>query len=411
MWRWARVILVPANTLAAQSKGIPIGNNSDLYPRWLGARELLLNGRDPYSVEVTREIQIGYYGRPLDPGNPADPKDQVGFAYPLYVVFLLAPAVTVPFVMAEEVFRWLLLLGIAASVPFWMRACGWRTRWQYVASGMLLTVSSSAGISEYYKQNLSALVVFFLAMAAAAAVRNWLVLSGFLLAFSTVKPQLSALFLLFFLLWAVSRWRERQRLLWSYAGTLLVLVLAAEAISPGWIGRFLRATREYEAYAGDPSILRALLPAFLAELAAAVLICVFLVLCWKWRAAPASSEFFAWALAWAGALTLVVLPKLASYNQPLLIPALLVLLAQRERIWKAGLLPRALTKGAFACQIWQWGTALILAVLSLLIPAERLRVAAGAPQYTLLAFPLMTLLALALATFVLSGTRNYSTNP
>ena len=59
---------------------------SDLYPRWLGARELLLHHRDPYSPEVTREIQIGYYGRPLDPSRPQDPRDQQGFAYPAYVV-------------------------------------------------------------------------------------------------------------------------------------------------------------------------------------------------------------------------------------------------------------------------------------------------------------------------------------
>jgi len=51
----------------------PRGNLSDLYPRWLGARELLLHGRDPYSPEITREIQRGYYGRELDSSRPNDP--------------------------------------------------------------------------------------------------------------------------------------------------------------------------------------------------------------------------------------------------------------------------------------------------------------------------------------------------
>ena len=75
----------------------PRGNLSDLYPRWLGARELLRHGRNPYSAEITREIQQGYYGRPLDPSRPDDPKDQQGFAYPVYVVFLLAPTIDLPF--------------------------------------------------------------------------------------------------------------------------------------------------------------------------------------------------------------------------------------------------------------------------------------------------------------------------
>ena len=37
VWNWAENILVPADTVGAVSKGVPIGNNSDLYPRWLGA--------------------------------------------------------------------------------------------------------------------------------------------------------------------------------------------------------------------------------------------------------------------------------------------------------------------------------------------------------------------------------------
>jgi len=44
----------------------------DLYPRWYGARELLLRGRDPYSQEVSQEIQVWSYGHKLapEPGAP-----------------------------------------------------------------------------------------------------------------------------------------------------------------------------------------------------------------------------------------------------------------------------------------------------------------------------------------------------
>jgi hypothetical protein len=46
---------------------------------------------------VTREIQLGFYGRQIDPNNPSDPKDQVAFAYPLYVIFLFWPTTALPF--------------------------------------------------------------------------------------------------------------------------------------------------------------------------------------------------------------------------------------------------------------------------------------------------------------------------
>ncbi|MGA7381304.1 MAG: hypothetical protein WBX03_10670, partial [Terriglobales bacterium] len=167
VWHWAETILVPANTAKVIAAHRPIGNNSDLYARWLGARELLLHGRDPYSPEVTREIQTGFYGRPLDPANPSDPREQESFVYPLYVVFLLAPTVSLPFPMVAEAFRWILLVCIALSVPLWMYAVKIRAQWSAVVCGMLLTVGSFPSIEEYSQQNLTALMVLFLAAAAA----------------------------------------------------------------------------------------------------------------------------------------------------------------------------------------------------------------------------------------------------
>jgi hypothetical protein len=405
VWRWAEAILVPASTAQAIAKNRPIGNNSDLYPRWLGARELLLHGRDPYSADVTRQVQIGYYGRPLDPKNPADPVDQVAFAYPLYVVFLLAPTVTLSFASAAEIFRWVQLLGTACSVPLWMYAIGFRPPRLLVFSGMILSISTFSAVQEFHMQNLSALVILLLASAAAAAVREWLWLSGFLLALSTIKPQISGLLILWFILWATGRWAERKHLVWSFVGTMAALFGAAEAISPGWIGRFLRAAEQYQSYAANPSILQVFFPSLLAKLLAAALLILLAFQCWRWRQRAAGSADFGWALAWVSAVTLAILPKLSAYNQPLLILALLVLLANYETIGRAGLIPRALTKAAFGCQIWQWAAAVSLALGSVLIPSMRLRAVAEAPLYTWLSLTPITLLAIAVATFSLRDTR------
>ena len=110
MWFYVQHVLIPHQQAEAALHGSPRGNLSDLYPRWLGARELLLHRRDPYSPEVTREIQIGYYGAAAGPHPPADPKDQQGFAYPVYVVFLLAPTITLPFPVVQAGFRWFLVV-------------------------------------------------------------------------------------------------------------------------------------------------------------------------------------------------------------------------------------------------------------------------------------------------------------
>ncbi|MFZ0287855.1 MAG: glycosyltransferase family 87 protein [Candidatus Sulfotelmatobacter sp.] len=393
VWHWAKTILVPAYTAKVLAEKRPVGNNSDLYPRWLGAREMLLHGRDPYGAGVTREIQTGFYGRPLDPQNPSDPTARESFVYPLYVVFLLAPTVTWSFHTVAEVVRWLLLASIACSVPLWMVALKIRPRWPLMIAATLLALGSYPAVEEYFQQNLTALVIFFLAAAAAAASRNWLTLSGFLLALATVKPDTTGLVILWFLLWVTGNWKQRNRLFWSFTVTMAALLISTEAMSPGWISRFAAAIREYPAYGTDPNILQVLLRTQLAEFLGPVLIILLIGICWRWRKAAPDSKQFGRALAWVAAVTLVVLPKLAAYNQLLLIPALLVLARGYSRFPSTGFLRRTMTKGAFACQIWQWLAATALSVCSLLFSAARLRAVAEAPMYTLLALPPLTLLA------------------
>jgi hypothetical protein len=398
VWHWAETILVPANTLAARAGGIPIGNNSDLYPRWLGARELLLHGRDPYSAEMTRDIQKGFYGQPIDPGNAAHFMASEAFYYPLYVVFLLAPTVTLPFSTVAEVFRWFLLFGIAASVPLWSRAIGLRLKPVDLATAIVLTVSSYPAVLEFHMQNLTALVALLLALAAASLVRGWLLLSGFLLALSTIKPQLSGLFVVWFMIWAAGRWAERRRVIWSFAATMLALVLAAEALSPYWLREFIAALYAYGKYATDPSILYVFFPSVLPWVVGAALVITLIRMNWQWRACAPGSGDFGWAVAWTAAATLAINPVVA-YNQVLLVPVFLVLFAQRDAIRAMGLMPRALAKAAFVGQGWQWATAVIISLCSLLISGERMRAAAQIPVYTLLAVPPLTLLAIVAASF------------
>src|SRR3954451_24656612 len=80
MWFFVDRVLVPHQILDAAARSQPRGFLSDLYPRWMGARELLLHGRNPYGKDITLNIQQGYYGRVPDPNRPEDPKDEQRFA-------------------------------------------------------------------------------------------------------------------------------------------------------------------------------------------------------------------------------------------------------------------------------------------------------------------------------------------
>ncbi len=213
MWFYVQRVLIGHQLADAAVHGSPRGNLSDLYPRWLGARELLLHGRDPYSPDVTREIQIGYWGRALDPARPLDPKDRAGFAYPVFVVFLLAPTIALPFSIVQTGFRWVLLILTAVTVPLWLRALRWRPPVTTTAILILLTLGSFQAVQGIKVQQLGLLVGGLVAGCAVLLARRIISRSReFCWHFATIKPQLLLPLVGWLLLWALSDWRHRRRI-------------------------------------------------------------------------------------------------------------------------------------------------------------------------------------------------------
>ena len=178
MWCFFDYVLVASQVGESQQSGSPRGNLSDLYPRWLGARELLLHGRDPYSQPITDEIQQGYYGRKIDPTNPNDPKDENRFAYPVYVVFLLAPTVNLSFGIVQRGFYVLVVVMNALSVWWWMRALHARWRPLQIVAAVTLLLGSYPAVQGLHLQQISLLVAALIAAACAAAASGWFALAG-----------------------------------------------------------------------------------------------------------------------------------------------------------------------------------------------------------------------------------------
>jgi hypothetical protein len=399
MWCYADLILVPYQTADAAQTGRPRGSFSDLYPRWLGARELLLHNRDPYSSEVTREIQAGYYGRPLDPTRPNDPQDQQGFAYPVYVVFLLAPSIWLPFSAVQIIFRVLLVSLIAASVLLWISAL----QWQISATGKLIAVALVLGsfpaVQAIKLQQLTVLVCTLLAGCAALIVNRRLGLAGVLLAFATIKPQLALAFAGWLVVWAVGDWRSRQRLVWSFLVTLGGLIIAGEILLSGWIGRFRGAAAAYLKYAGSSSLLDMALTPVWGRVAAGLVIVVVTYMCWSWRRAMEKSELFRWNMAIVLSTILVVIPKFSPYNQLLLIPALLLLAAGASRLWKASVVSRLCVALVASVILLPWLSALALDISLLFLPQAVVERGWALPLWTswVIPFPLLAAVAMGAA--------------
>jgi hypothetical protein len=389
-------VLIPHQMAESAANAIPRGNLSDLYPRWLGARELLLHQRDPYSAEITREIQAGYYGRPLNPALPNDPKDQQAFAYPLYVVFLLAPTITLPFSIVRSAFLWVLVAATIATVFLWLRSLQWRPSRPALAALVLLTLGSFQLLQGLKLQQLTLLVSGLIAGSVVLLATGHLAAAGILLALATIKPQLVLPLAIWLTLWATGDWRRRSRFVMGFVGATAVLVIGAEILLRGWIGEFFQAMAAYRQYnQGALSVLQALVSPSLGSILAVLVVLATAGLCWKLRRAPASSATFDWLTALVLAVTVLVAPKTSPYNHVLLLPGVLLAAKNWQTAWGQGPAARMIFSVSGLVLFLPWMAALALVVLSLFWPATILANASVAPAYASLFTPVAVCLVLA----------------
>ncbi len=374
MWRMYGLV-TPALQADALSRGLPRGEPyfSDLYPRWIGARELLLHGRDPYGPDVTAIIQRGKYGRSLDPANPAEPKDQARFAYPLFIVFLLAPTVIFPFPVVELVYRIFIVIGSAISVVLWLRHFGVQTDRPLILTGITLMLGSWPVVTGLFWSQPTMMVAILLAAAAGCigAGRFWL--AGMVLGLSMIKPQLTLPVVAWWLLWSSGNWQHRKPLAIAYGITVACLLIGSEFLLPGWLWRWWEGTQAYVEYmqARLP-----LIPFLFGEHLGAILwimiAVALLFFCWRFRQASVDSDPYRLALACMSSGTLVLTPTPAWYlpDQILIVPAVIAGFLWRKVFSRLNGV-RQMAVGLCVCILMApWAVAVLYSFLTLVYPVS-----------------------------------------
>lgn len=406
MWTYTERVLIPYQVSDAAAHDRPRGNLSDLYPRWLGARELLLHGRDPYGPEVSREIQSGYYGRPLDPARRNDPHDEQRFAYPLYVVFWLAPTIGLPFRVVQFSFFWIMLVLTAASTLLWIRVSRWALPWSCQAGLLLLTLGSVPVMQGLKLQQMSLLVAALLAIAITLLMVDHSVAAGILLAAASIKPQLVFLLLFWLALWTLADWRHRYRLAASYLLTMVVLIAASEWYLPHWIPRFWNAILEYQRYTATVSAIGLMAGRSLGHILELITFAIFTAACWKQRRLAANSEAFVFMVAFALVITIDVAPTFGLYNEVFLLPGILLLVKERRAIWRRSATDRLLCTLAAILLFWPWFASASLSALSFISPHSAVERAWAIPFWSVLFLPVAVT-----ALMLISGYRSFFPAP
>jgi hypothetical protein len=332
-WSYMHRVFLPWEQYVNVEHGKLKADMGDLYPRWVGTRELLLNRRNPYSPEVSHEIQMAFYGHPIQQvyDGSTEILDEQRFVYPVYVVFLLAPTVNVDFEYLQKWAPFVLGALIALTVLLWIDVLRWPLPWPAVVAVVLLVLSSPQVSLGLRLRQMGFFVVFLVALASWCVVRGRLFIGGILLALSTIKPQMAALCLVWFSVWALGDWKKRRSLMFGFAVGLGILVGAGELLLPRWPLYFLEGLAAYRKYFPTTSPLRLLLGDWAGGILSILLVFALLVFAWSQRQIESGTPEFVRILSLFLVASTMVLPLLTPYNHVLLLlPVLMLIRDWRE---------------------------------------------------------------------------------
>ena len=232
---------------------------TDFFARWVGAQAYIQQGLSPYSDEVSRQIQAGIYGRPLQPGE-----DLFLFVYPFYIVFIIAPLALLPYPWAVAIWLALLEFGLLAALWLLLNVYRWQPR-----PGVLILL---VGWTLLFYPHLRGILLgqFVVLVGVLLALVVWALanrrdrLAGVTLALTTIKPHVVLLVIPLLLLWALSR--RRWRFMGAFTLTLGGLLAASFLAMPDWLGDFIRQVAAYPAYTAYPPYILMPVPWILTHL-------------------------------------------------------------------------------------------------------------------------------------------------
>jgi hypothetical protein len=191
------------------------------------------------------------------------------------------------------------------------------------------------------------------------------------------------------MIWTLADWRRRYRWAASFLLTMAILCVASEWYLPHWISRFMEAMRRYLNYTDAVSILDLTAPAPWGWMSRVFVVAATVHIAWQNRRFSQDTTAFAATVSLALAVTVIVIPSYALYNQVMLLPALLMLLRDRQMIWNRNRVNRLVLRLAAILLLWPWLASIVLACLSFVLPLDLVERAWKIPGWTVLQIPLV----------------------
>lgn len=393
-------LFIPRSHEMAAASGLGGGYSwgNDFHPVWLTARQALLEHTDPYSPEMTRQLQTGVFGRALDPHNPHDPPAQYReYAYPAITALVMWPAALIPFPELRILLAVLLPLLIIITLGLWGRALEWQLSATWFSVIVVLTLTSYQMLEALFAEQLGLFAALFLAGSALAIREERFMLAGALSSLTLMKPEASSLAVFYLLLWSFSA-RRRARFWQGFAIVSFALLTASLLIWPHWIFEWIHVVLGYNRYAMPP-LIQVLLgksaPAYVGRSISVGFIAAAVFLAWRYRTSSQHSPRFWLTLSLILATTSVaVLPGQAIYDHTILLPGIFLVLIHRQRLAAAGRVSHILLYAGALVLFWPWIMSPVVLILHHWLPS-------AVSDSSLLALPIRSAVSLPFAVLAL----------
>jgi hypothetical protein len=308
---------------------------NDFLVHWVGTRALFVDGLSPYSEAVAERIQTLAYGRPALPGE-----HELRVAYPMYSALVFLPfALISDYELARALWMTTLEAALIGLAFLSLKLTRWKMSIWLLPFFLIFSIFWFHSLRPLINGNAVILVALALVATFAALKTGRDELAGVLLAFSTIKPHLVILPIIFILIWTISfgRWRTLGWMLIS----LVLLSISAALFVPDWPLQNLREILAYSSYnpPGTPgAAFETWLPAAGRRLGWALSALMGLILVTEW--VFVRRREFRWFL-WTGCLTLVISQWIGIQTDPgnfilLFFPLILVFSMWVERWGRAG---------------------------------------------------------------------------
>lgn len=337
-FQWVVVMLLGALVVvgltwvnASFSKNNHEGN--DFLVNYVGTRSFVLEGLSPYSDEVAIRIQTAAYGHPAQ-GD----ENELRVVYPLYSIFLFLPFSLIEnYFFARAVWMTSLELALISMTFIAIKLADWKPPIWLQGVILLFSLIWYHAIRGVVNGNAVIFVALMLSGIFLLMRDGKDRIAGFLMAITTIKPQLVVLLIPFITVWAL--YQKRWTLIKWFFGSLAVFVLVGIILIPDWILQNLWEILKYPAYnpAGTlAAVLAEWVPGLESQLKWGILIVLGTLLLYEWwTGRKGSFERFLWV----SFLTLTISQWIGIQTDPgnfiILFPAIILILATWDKRWKA----------------------------------------------------------------------------